>query len=140
MISLAPQHYQTSNVTSASPETLIVLLYSELFCCLARARGAAVKNDVAEKRKNTAKAIRILTGLMVSLNMDKGESVAWNLAVLYEHVARRLLRADSDATTAPFDEAFKLLMPLKEAWEAIAASPPTAPSPPAFLHFASVVA
>ena len=72
------------------------------------------------KNKNTIKAIRILTELMISLNMEEGQEVALNLSLLYEYIAKRLLQAGRDMATGPYDEAIKLLSPLKEAWEAIA--------------------
>jgi len=114
------QQYQKSNVTLASPEALVVLLYSELLRCLTGAKVALLNNDKNTKNKSTAKAIRILAELMVSLNMEKGEGVAWNLVILYEHISIRLLQASRDPTPEPFDEAIRLLAPLKEAWETIA--------------------
>jgi len=115
------QQYQQSSVTLASPEALIVLLYTELLCCLAAAREALLLEDWHTKNKNTAKAVRIITELMLSLNMEKGEEIALNLVALYVHISKRLLQTHTDSDTAPFDEAIRLLAPLKEAWETIAA-------------------
>ena len=114
------QQYQKSNVTLASPEMLVVLLYTELLCCIAAAKEALLRDDKHTKNRHTAKAIRILTELMISLNMEKGEEVALNLVALYIHISKRLLQTRIDSTTEPFDEAIKLLTPLKDAWETIA--------------------
>jgi len=105
----------------------VVLLYTELLCCLAMAKEALLNDDRNTKNKNTAKAVRILTELMISLNMEKGEEVALNLVSLYVHISKRLLQTSSDPTVAPFDEAIKLLTPLKDAWETIA-TPKAIPS------------
>ena len=120
MIPNGYQQYQRSNVTSASPEALVGLLYGELLRCLALAREAFLRKDQTVRNKNTAKAITILTELMLSLNMEKGDQVAQNLVLLYEYVSKRLLQAGRDKTTAPFDEAIRLLTPIKEAWDLIA--------------------
>jgi flagellar protein FliS len=126
MINNGYQQYQRSNVTSAPPETLVVLLYSELLCCLISAREACRRNDAITKNKNTIKAIRILTELMISLNMEEGQEVALNLSLLYEYISKKLLQAGRDMATAPYDEAIKLLSPLKEAWESVASPRGTA--------------
>ncbi len=120
------QQYQRANVTSATPETLVVLLYSELLCSLASARDACRRNDAITKNKNTIKAIRILTELMISLNMEEGQEVALNLSLLYEYISKKLLQVGRDMATGPYDEAIKLLHPLKEAWELVASPKGTA--------------
>ncbi len=120
MVNNGYHKYQRTNVTSSSPETLVVLLYTELLRCLTTAREAQLQNDYATKNKHTTKAIKVLTELMVSIDMEKGEQVAVNLVMLYEYAAKKLLQFGRHPTTEPFDEAIKLFAPLKEAWEAIA--------------------
>jgi len=116
------EQYQRASVTSSSPETLIVLLYGELLRCLAIAREAQLQSDLATRYKHISKSIMILTELMVSLNVDEGGEIAWNLIRLYEYVSKRLLSASRGTTTEPFDEAIALLAPLKDAWETISVS------------------
>ncbi len=123
MVNNGYHQYQRANVTSASPEMLIILLYTELLRSLNAAREAQLTKDSTAKFKHTSKAITILAELMISIDMEKGEQIALNLVMLYEYVAKKLLQAGRSATTEPFDEAIRLLAPLKEAWEAIAAAP-----------------
>jgi len=115
------EQYQRANVTSASPGTLIVLLYGELLRCLSVARDAQLQSDLATRYKHISKSIMILTELMVSLNVDEGGDIAWNLVRLYEYISKRILSASRSTTTEPFDEAIQLLTPLRDAWETIAA-------------------
>jgi flagellar protein FliS len=120
--------YQRSEVTSASPGALVVLLYTELLRCLTAAREAHLDGDSAVKSKQTGKAIRVLTELMGSVDMEKGGIIAKNLVMLYRYIAKNLLAANRTETTIHFDEAIRLLLPLKTAWETIAVSP-SEPSP-----------
>ncbi len=120
MVSHGYQQYQQATISSASPEALVVLLYTELLRCLFAAREAHLDNDSIEKSKQTTKAIRVLTELMVSIDMEKGEPIASNLLMLYEYMAKKLLGARHATTTAPFDEAIRLFSPLKTAWESVA--------------------
>ncbi len=123
------QQYQQADVTSASPEALVALLYTELLRCLVEARAAQMRQDKAAKNKNTSKVIHILTELMGAVDMEKGDTVAWNLVVLYEYLAKRLLHASGSQTTEAFDEAIRLLTPIKEAWQTIATAPSASNAP-----------
>jgi len=115
----AYHHYQASNVALSSPEGLIALLYSELLFSLILSKEAFLIKDSVAMNKNISKSVEILVELMGSLNIEKGETIALNLAVLYEYIAGKLLTLRCQPNIALFNEVIQLITPLKEAWEKI---------------------
>lgn len=128
-----------SNVTSADPHKLILMLYQGAVLAIASARNQMLRKEIAAKGASITKAIMIIDeGLKSSLNMNVGGELAQNLANLYDYMGQRLLIANLKNDPAILDEVSKLLSELKDAWEAIrpvvqGAAPasgvlPTAPS------------
>ena len=75
--------YQTGEVGSADPVRIIVLLYEG---ALRFSRQALQKfDDPATRGMALGRAHRIISELMASLDHEKGESIAGNLAGLYQY-------------------------------------------------------
>lgn len=58
----------------------------------------------------------IITELTVSLDMEKGGSIAENLFRLYDFVHRRLVDANLEKSIEPIKDAREVLTTLKSAW------------------------
>jgi flagellar protein FliS len=104
-------------VTEASPHQLVVLLFEGAREAIIIARSRMEAGDIQQKNASITKAIDIiLNGLRASLDLEKGEDLAHNLAALYEYMARRLLHANLNNDQAALDEVLALLTDIHSAW------------------------
>ncbi|MCH8506840.1 MAG: flagellar export chaperone FliS, partial [Ectothiorhodospiraceae bacterium] len=78
----------------ADPHRLIQMLMEGFLTRVAQARGAMERGQTADKGVEIGKAISIVEGLRVSLDMERGGELSESLASLYEYMQRRLLEAN----------------------------------------------
>jgi flagellar protein FliS len=121
--------YQEVQVTSRSPLELVVMLYDGAIGALRTAREAMIRCDLVGKRDGMKKALEIVQHLQSSLNMEDGGAVAEQLDALYGHVIERVLDANVQGEPASLQEAIDLLVPVRDAWATIAATPDATPLP-----------
>lgn len=111
----------TTALDGASPHKLVSLLYSALATQVANARGAIDRQDITEKCRAIAHAVRIVEeGLRAPLDMRGGGSIAQNLHDLYEYIVRRLTLANLKNDGAALSECAVLVQTLREGWDGIA--------------------
>ena len=90
----ASQQYQKSQVETASPTRLIIMLYEGAIRFCQIALDAMAVPDLLIQHENLLKAQRIVAELLGSLNREKGGEVAENLARLYTHMLEQLVVAN----------------------------------------------
>lgn len=116
--------YRSSNVASAeyaSPHQLITMLFDGALERLARAIGHTERGDIAAKGECLGRVVLILDNLQASLDGGAGDGViAGNLGDLYDYMMRRLTEANLRNDVTMMAEVQQLLLPLAEAWKAIA--------------------
>lgn len=112
--------YKRLNVETAGKLDLVLMCYEKTIELLRQARRCYEEGAFAEKARKLQKALDILMELQSSLNFEKGEQIANNLASLYTYLTRRLLEGDRGKDLRAFDEAIRLLSELKDAWQQIA--------------------
>ncbi|QJE00952.1 flagellar export chaperone FliS [Massilia forsythiae] len=106
-----------TGITSASPHTLIVMLYDGALAALMAAKGNLAAGNIAAKGSAISKAITIIdNGLRASLDQDAGGEIAANLDALYDYMSRRLLQANLKNDVGMLDEVHRLLGELRGAW------------------------
>jgi flagellar protein FliS len=123
-----------TGIASASPHTLIVMLYDGALVALLSAKTNIAAGNIAAKGSAISKAISIIdNGLRASLDKNAGGEIAANLDALYDYMSRRLLHANLKNDVTIIDEVHRLLADLRGAWVAIgekvqqqAATAPTA--------------
>lgn len=109
-----------SAVESASPHQLIQMLFDGLFQSLNAARGAMERQEIEDKGRHIAKAVRILQeGLLLGLDLDKGGELAANLKLLYEYCVGQLTKANLRNEVALVAEVIEVLKPVAEGWKGI---------------------
>ena len=109
-----------TDVASADPHQLIVLLYDGALRAIARADAAIAAGNVQVKGESVSKAIQIIEeGLKASLDERVGGELAQQLRSLYEYMARRLLFASVRNDATGLREVAGLLADLKSAWQSI---------------------
>jgi flagellar protein FliS len=112
-----------TGVLAASPHRLITMLFEGALSSIALASKHMEAGNIEEKGKSIAKASAIIVnGLCAALNMEAGGEIAANLHELYHYMARRLLQANIHNDAGMLDEVRRLLLEIKEAWDAIGES------------------
>jgi flagellar protein FliS len=119
----------SSSVMSSSPHGLVLMLYDGAMLATAAARTHMQLNQHAEKSRAISKAVAIISdGLMASLDLDSGGSIAESLMALYQYMIERLAEANARNQPQPLEEVGRLLAELNDAWKSIGknATPQTA--------------
>ena len=113
-----------TGVVAASPHKLIVMLFDGALVALNAALGGMRSGNIAEKGKSISKAIMIIdSGLRAALDKKAGGEIAEGLDALYEYMSGRLLTANINNDPAILEEVQRLLIELRDAWNAIADTP-----------------
>lgn len=107
-----------TSIMDADPHRLIQLLIDGALARMAAARGHIERNEIEERNAMINKAIKIISGLQESLNMDAGE-ISQNLERLYDYMSRRLFEANLKNDVAILDEVIHLMTEIKTAWDGI---------------------
>jgi flagellar protein FliS len=117
MYSQIVQQYTESEVFSAGPVRLVILLYRAAIEATSGARQALGSGDIALRNRLVNKALAIVQELVGSLNHQAGGEVSRNLAELYDYVQRLLLAGHTQQVDPPLSEAESILRDLLTAWE-----------------------
>ncbi|WP_295482346.1 flagellar export chaperone FliS [uncultured Pseudomonas sp.] len=122
---LALRQYQKVNgvaqTSEASPHRLVQMLMQGGLDRLAQAKGAIARRDVAQKGILIGKAIDIIGGLREGLDLENHADSLTDLDNLYQYMSRRLIEANVNSDPAIIDEVARLLITVKEGWDAIGA-------------------
>ena len=108
-----------TGVNDASPHRLIQMLLDAALEKIAKAKGFMLNKKIQDKGENIGMAISIIDVLRASLDMQAGGEVSQNLQSLYDYMTRRLTEANVRNDVAMLDEVVNLLIPIKQAWDAI---------------------
>ena len=113
-----------TGVVAASPHKLIVMLFDGALVALNAALSGIRSGNIAEKGKSISKAIMIIdSGLRAALDKKAGGEIAEGLDSLYEYMSGRLVTANITNEPAILEEVQRLLIELRDAWNAIADTP-----------------
>lgn len=109
-----------TNVSTASPHALILMLFDGALLSINSAAVAIESQDIPTKIGHITKAVEIISlGLQASLDPQNGGELAERLEALYEYMVTRLVVANAQNSTAPLIEVAGLLRELRDAWEQI---------------------
>jgi len=106
-------------VESADPHTLVKMLIDGALERINIAKLNMSQDDIVHKGENISRAISIIDGLKVSLDMDNGGEIAQNLSSLYDYMQRKLLEANAHNKSENLDEVLSLINEIKAGWQAI---------------------
>ena len=110
-----------TRLSGATPHQMVAMLFDGYMESLAQARGAIRSADTLAKGMAIGRAVRIVEeGLRAGLDLKAGGSLARDLDDLYAYLAMRLTLANLHNDEAALDECQQLVLPLQEAWTAIA--------------------
>ena len=108
-----------TGINDASPHRLIQMMLDATLEKIAKAKGFMKNQMVAEKGAHIGLAISIIDALRASLDMQRGGEISHNLEALYDYMTRRLTEANLNNDVAILDEVTSLILPIKQAWDAI---------------------
>jgi flagellar protein FliS len=103
-------------VEEANGHELIRLLLETLSVRITEAKTCIQEDDIGEKITRLTKALNILDGLRMSLNIEKGGEIASNLDDLYDYMQRQLIQANAHNNISILDEVKGLVEEIKGAW------------------------
>jgi flagellar protein FliS len=103
-------------INTMNKGNLILMLYDGALKYLQKAYDAFTLENDSEANTNIIKAQNILTELMVSLDMSKGD-VAKNLYNLYDYMNHSLIEVNIKKDKALLKEVENMLWELRQTWE-----------------------
>lgn len=120
---LALRQYQKVNgvaqTSEASPHRLVQMLMQGGLDRIAQAKGAIARDDIAQKGVLIGKAIGIVGGLREGLDLEHQAEALADLDSLYAYMSKRLVEANVKNDPEILNEVARLLITVKEGWDAI---------------------
>lgn len=110
------QNYLRTQVLTATPEQLQMMLYDGAIRFAEQARPALQSKNWEASYNMITKAQRIIAELISSLRPDVSPDLCGKLAALYNYVYRQLIDANSHHKIEALDEAIKILRYQRETW------------------------
>ncbi len=117
---LPASRYRETEISTASPQQLIVILYDGAIQSLHEATQHLSRGDIGSRSRAVNRAMAIISELQACLDFEAGGKLANSLESLYAYMNRRIFAASVDQTTEPLSEVISLLTILRSAWAEIA--------------------
>lgn len=115
--------YQKTQITTASREQVLLMLYEGAIKFTKQARVAMGLKKVAEKGTYISKATAILSELMATLDFKVGGQLAVDLENLYVFMIDKLIEANINNDPKCLDHVEGILMTLYQAWKDVIENP-----------------
>ncbi len=88
------KQYQTNNITTATPEKLMLMLIDGAIQFLQKAKTAIEEKDLTGRSTNLESARKIIRELMRTIDLENGNDVSHSLFRLYNKMAIKLIKAN----------------------------------------------
>jgi flagellar secretion chaperone FliS len=108
--------YQRTDIASADPLRLVVLLYEGILKHISGAIQNLKTKEIEARCNHINRALAMISELQATLNREKGGEVAKNLDTLYNYWRKRLLEASFEKSLEPLEEVQRLVSELWSAW------------------------
>lgn len=109
--------YRKTQVETASPETLILLLYDAAIKFMGQAELAFEDKNIEQINNLLLRIQAIFSELLASLNKEQGGDIAKNLENLYLYFLERLGESNIKKDPKPMLEIRPLVLNLRNTWE-----------------------
>ena len=87
------KQYQASNVNTATPEKLMIMMFDGALQFLQKAKIAIAEGNLKERSINIDGARKIIRELMRTIDLENGNDVSKQLFKLYNKMAMNLIKA-----------------------------------------------
>ena len=98
------KQYQANNITTATPEKLMIMLFDGAIQFLQKAKTAIEEKNLQERSKNIEGARKIVRELMRTIDLENGNNVSKSLFRLYNKMAMKLIKANVSRDPKLLDE------------------------------------
>ena len=98
------KQYQANNITTATPEKLMIMLFDGAIQFLQKAKTAIEEKNLQERSKNIEGARKIVRELMRTIDLENGNDVSKSLFRLYNKMAMKLIKANVSRNISLIDE------------------------------------
>ena len=98
------KQYQTNNITTATPEKLMIMLFDGAVQFLQKAKIAINEKNLQERATNIESARKIIRELMRTIDLENGNDVSKSLFRLYNRMAMKLIKANVSKNIVLIDE------------------------------------
>lgn len=98
------KQYQANNITTATPEKLMIMLFDGAVQFLQKAKMAIDDKNLQERANNIESARKIIRELMRTIDLENGNDVAKSLFKLYSKMAMKLIKANVSRNQNLLDE------------------------------------
>lgn len=98
------KQYQTNNITTATPEKLMIMLFDGAIQFLQKAKTAIENKELKERSTNIEGARKIIRELMRTIDLENGNDVSKQLFRLYNRMATKLIKANVSKNSNLIDE------------------------------------
>lgn len=98
------KQYQTNNITTATPERLMIMLFDGAVQFLQKAKIAIEEKNFKERSTNIESARKIIRELMRTIDLENGNDVSKSLFLLYNRMAMKLIKANVSKNLVLIDE------------------------------------
>ena len=115
--------YRETEVLTATPGQLVVLLFDHLLVSLRRAKVAMANGEFEQQGEHLEKSRNILTELLVTLDRERGGEIAINLSALYSFLLGELVQVGIRADAARLDRVTHMLAELRSAFAEASQTP-----------------
>ena len=97
------KQYQASNVNTATPEKLMIMMFDGALQFLQKAKVAIAEGNLKERSTNIDGARKIIRELMRTIDLENGNDVSKQLFKLYNRMAMNLIKANVQRNAALID-------------------------------------
>lgn len=116
-------NYQKTQVTTASQEKILLMLYEGAIRFVKHAQKSLSENDIPTKGHYVSKATAILSELMATLDFKVGGQLATDLENLYVFMIDKLIEGNINNDSECFKVVEDLLKTLYTAWKDVIENP-----------------
>ncbi len=111
--------YRETEVLSATPGELVVIVYDHLLASLLRARTAIAAGDVEARVEELGRSRDAVAELLGTLDRERGGAVAGQLASLYTFFLKELTSLGVEPQVDRLDRVVAMVRELREAFVAV---------------------
>ena len=97
------KQYQASNVNTATPEKLMIMMFDGALQFLQKAKAAIAEGNLKERSINIDGARKIIRELTRTIDLENGNDVSKQLFKLYNKMAMNLIKANVQRNAALID-------------------------------------
>lgn len=117
----AQDRYRQQSIDTASPAQLVQMLYHAGVAATQRAETALAASTPAAAHRDLVRAQDIVHELRVTLDHERGGSLATNLDALYEWCFDQLVEANTTKQPGPLASVSSVLAQLAASWDQLVA-------------------